>query len=81
MTLFALVIGSVKLHPMYDRVNSTDREYSAEEAAQHEEISKHARYVNFSAVLPLRATLSKLVACCGREMQQDTQSCTQRQYH
>ena len=33
-----------------------------------EEISEHARYVHFLAVLPLCATLSELVACCGREM-------------
>ena len=42
--------------------------YCTEEAALHEEISEHARYVHFSAVLPLWATLSKLVACCGQEM-------------
>ena len=36
--------------------------------ALHEEISEHARYVHFSAVLPLCATLSKLVACCGWDM-------------
>ena len=41
---------------------------STEEAALHKEISEHARYVHFSAVLPRSATLSKLVACCGREM-------------
>ena len=33
-----------------------------------QEISEHARYVHFSAILPLHATLSELVACCGREM-------------
>ena len=39
-----------------------------EEAVLPEEISEHARYVHFSALLPLCATLSKLVACCRREM-------------
>ena len=29
---------------------------------------RYAKYVRFSAVLPLCATLSKLVACCGREI-------------
>ena len=33
-----------------------------------QEISEHTRYEDFSAVLPRCETLSKLVACCGREM-------------
>ena len=46
-----------------------DSSYCTEKAALHEEISEHARYMHFSVVLPRWATLSKLVACCGQEMQ------------
>ena len=52
----------------HQTTSNRDCSYCTEEAALHEEISEHARYVHLSAVLPLCATLSKLVACCEREM-------------